>query len=134
MGNFTFFYIDLFKIFYKYIMLNIYSIIFSLLSALFIGCHIFSLKYIQLNFSYSYFILKLIILSILLWVISRIFLYLSFMYTSATTFVHSLLMLSILVSIVLDKLILKKSIKNPLLYLGLFLVLCGYSLILYSSD
>jgi hypothetical protein len=133
MGHFTFFYVDLFKIFGKYIMLNIYSILYSLISSLFIGLHIFSIKYIQINFSYSYFILKLIILSILLWIISRVFLYLSFMYTSTSTFVHTLLMLSILVSMTLDKIILKKPIRNPLLYLGLFLVLCGYSLIIYCG-
>lgn len=112
-------------------MLNIYSIIYSLISALFIGLHIFSVKYIQINFSYSYFILKLIILSILLWTISRLFLYLSFIHTSTTTFVHILLMLSILVSLTLDKIILKKPIKSPFIYLGLLLVLCGYSLIIY---
>jgi hypothetical protein len=134
MGNFTFFIVDLFKIFYKYIMLSIYSILFALLSALFIGLHIFSIKYIQLNFSYSYFILKLIILSILLWVISRLFLYLSFIYTNAVTFVHIILMVSIFVSIFLDKIILKKSIKNPMIYLGIFLILCGYLLVIYCSN
>lgn len=115
-------------------MLNIYSIIFSLIAALFIGIHIFSIKYIQLNFSYSYFILKLIFLSILLFIISRIFIYLSFIYTNKTTFVHSLLMLSIFVSIFLDNIILKKPIKSSLFYVGLFLILCGYSLIIYCSD
>ena len=134
MGNFTFFIVDLFKIFYKYIMLSIYSILFALLSALFIGLHIFSIKYIQLNFSYSYFILKLIILSILLWIISRLFLYLSFIYTNAVTFVHIILMVSIFVSIFLDKIILKKSIKNPMIYLGIFLILCGYLLVIYCSN
>ena len=110
-----------------------YSILYSIISSLFIGLHIFSVKYIQMNFSYSYFILKLIILSILLCIISRVFLYLSFLYTSTTTFVHTLLMLSIIVSLTLDKIILKKPIKNQLLYIGLFLVLCGYSLIIYCG-
>jgi hypothetical protein len=133
MEYFTFFYLYLFKIFGKYIMLNMYSILYSIISSLFIGLHIFSVKYIQMNFSYSYFILKLIILSILLWIISRVFLYLSFLYTSTTTFVHTLLMLSIIVSLTLDKIILKKPIKNPLLYIGLFFILCGYSLIIYCG-
>jgi len=54
-------------------MLNIYYIFFILITTIFFFLHMFSFKYMLYHFDYSIFFVKLTIMTILLWAISRFF-------------------------------------------------------------
>lgn len=110
-------------------MLDINTIVYGLIAGFFIGLHVFSLKIIQLKFDYTYYTLFLVLGSFSLWLISRLFLLLSFETTTVSSFVHALLMIGLLVSILLDNIILHKPIQNPMIYLGIFFILIGYFII-----
>lgn len=111
-------------------MLNINTIVYGLIASFFVGLHVFSLKIIQLKFDYSYYTLFLLLGSFSLWITSRLFIFLSFRTTTVSVFVHALLMVGILVSILLDNIILHKPIQNPMIYLGLLFILIGYFIII----
>lgn len=112
-------------------MLDINSIVYGLIAGFFVGLHVFSLKLIQLKFDYTYSTLFLALGSFSLWLISRLFVFLSFKTTTVSVFVHALLMVGLLVSILLDNIILHKPIQNPIIYLGLFFILIGYFIIIH---
>lgn len=110
-------------------MLDINTIVYGLIAGFFIGLHVFSLKIIQLKFDYTYYTLFLVLGSFSLWLISRLFLLLSFETTTVSSFAYALLMIGLLVSILLDNIILHKPIQNPMIYLGIFFILIGYFII-----
>ena len=110
-------------------MLNIYTLIYGLIAGLLVGFHVFSVKWIQMNFSYNYYTFIIIFFSMLIWIISRIFLFLSYNTTEVSTFAHTLLFTGILVSIILDNIILNKPIKPPI-YLGILFLFIGYYIII----
>ena len=110
-------------------MLPINTIIYGLLAGLLVGLHVFSIKIIQLHFSYNYYTFFLMLGSLFLWIISRFFLFRSFKTTNVSTFAHALLFIGLLVSVILDHLILNKSLKPPI-YLGIGCLLLGYGIII----
>lgn len=111
-------------------MLDINTIVYGLIAGCFVGLHVFSLKLIQLKFDYTYYTLFLALGSFSLWLISRIFILLSFKTTTVSSFSYALLMVGLLVSILLDNIILHKSIQNPIIYLGLLFIFIGYFIII----
>lgn len=111
-------------------MLNMNTIVYGLIAGFFVGLHVFSLKLLQLKFDYSYYTFFLVLASLSLWLISRLFLFLSFETTTVSVFVHALLMVGLLVSILLDNIILHKPIQNPFIYLGIFFLMVGYFIII----
>lgn len=109
------------------------TLFYGLLAGIFVGTHVFSVKYIQMRFAYNTYTLGLIASSFCLWVLSRVFLILSYQYTGVSLFSHLFLLVGILVSIVLDDYILNKPIRSNYVYLGMGFVLMGFILIAYHS-
>ena len=110
-------------------MLAINTIVYGLLAGLVVGLHVFSVKMVQLHFSYNYYTFFLILGSFLLWLTSRILLFLSFKTTTVSSFSHALLFIGLLVSVILDHIILNKPLKPPI-YLGIGCLLLGYGIII----
>lgn len=106
-------------------MLPINTIIYGLFAGLLVGLHVFSVKMIQMHFSFF-----LMLGSLFLWILSRFFLFLSFKTTSVSLFSHALLMIGLFVSVVLDTIILNKPIKSPIIYLGIGFLIIGYGIII----
>lgn len=111
-------------------MLNLHTILYGLLAGFIVGLHVFSVKIIQLHFSYTYSTWFLILGSFLLWILSRFFLFLSLKTTSVSSFAHALLFIGLFVSILLDHLILNQPLKPPI-YLGIACLIVGYSIIIH---
>ena len=106
------------------------GIIYALLASICIGFHIFSIKYIQ-NVHNTRKLIYIIIGSFCLFIISRIFIYLSSMRLNIS-YVHVLLNLSILVSTALTIYIYKIKIDIMKFLCGFIILLFGI-FIIYKS-
>ena len=106
------------------------GIVYALLASLCIGIHIFSIKYIQDVHNIRK-LIYIIIGSFCLFIISRIFIYLSSMYLNIS-YVHVLLNLSILVSTALTIYIHKIKIDIMKFLCGFIILLFGI-FIIYKS-
>lgn len=109
------------------------TLFYGLLAGIIVGVHIFSVKYIQMRFAYNIYTLGLIVSSFMLWVLSRVFLFISYKYSEVSLFSHLLLLVGVLVTILLDYAILNQPIRSNYVYLGILFIVLGFMLIAYHS-
>ena len=104
-------------------------VIYSLIAALFAGFHIFSLKYLDVVKNNSYFLIGVILLSIL----SRYSIYHAMKYTNNPTIVHLFLNFSTFVTFFLSVWLFNLNDFNVNCFMsGLILISFGFFLIQYS--
>lgn len=105
------------------------TLFYGLLAGVIVGFHVFSVKYIQIRFAYNAYTLGLILISLMLWGLSRIFLFISYKYSEVSLFSHLLLLVGVFVTILLDYAILKEPIRTNYIYTGIFFIFLGFILI-----
>ena len=103
------------------------GIIYALIASICIGFHIFSIKYIQQLKDKTLFIF-ILIGSFCLFLISRVFIYLSSIYIPIS-YVHVLLNLSILVTTLLSIYIYQLKVNLPQFLSGFILIVIGLLII-----
>ena len=107
-------------------------IIYSLIAAFLVGFHIFTMKLITIKGDYFY---ELLFLSIIMLIVSRVFIYYAMCNTDNPANVHLLLNNSVLVVFVLTLMFLKiKKFDIMWFSLGLFFVLLGFYIIQISYE
>lgn len=99
---------------------------YSLLAALCLGIHIFSIKWIKLNYEANIFILFIAVSSLFFWIFSRYFIVQALNYTSHITNIHLLLLCSIFVTFILDKLFYKSKVNLLYFFLALLFIFSGF--------
>ena len=105
---------------------------YSLLASLCLGIHIFSIKWIKLNYEANLFIIFIIISSLFFWIISRYFIFKALHYTNNITHIHLLLLFSIFVSFILDKFFYKLKVHLLYFLLAIFFLFTGFYILEYS--
>ena len=103
--------------------------LYMLLACICVGTHIFSFKYIQKykNINTNKFII-LALASLLVWCISRIFIYIA-SYSFDVVFMHLLLNMSVFVTFAFSVVILKNDYKMYKMLCGLILAILGLYLV-----
>ena len=101
--------------------------LYMLLACICVGIHIFSFKYIQKYRNTNKFLI-LTIASLLVWCISRIFIYIA-SYSFDVVFMHLLLNMSVFVTFILSVAILKNDYEKYKMLCGLILAILGLYLV-----
>ena len=109
---------------YQYILyMNPY--IASALGSILTGIHIFSIKYVYLfSLPNTYFFYLLIAISLTIWTLSRVFIYIACEKLSIPS-IHIIMNLSILVSTLCSILLLNTKVHYLIFLLGVLFMLCG---------
>jgi drug/metabolite transporter (DMT)-like permease len=112
----------------------IQSYVYSLISALFIGIHLFSISYLKKSVkSYSSLFYIICILSFGLFLASRYFIYIASSQLPITN-IHILLNMSVIVSTLLSVFVYQTKIKWSLFFIGFALVLMGIYCIQHAVE
>ena len=112
-------------------MYDLFSIILLILIILTVGCHIFSIKYIQIkinNHVSTYIIVSLIIASLIFFLISRYCIYHASKNIPIAV-VHAFMNLSVFVTLFLSLIILKSKLNYGLFIVGLLILIVGIYII-----